>query len=219
MELGEPTRIEIDRGQISKIAGWAPNSASELGHPDLILAPALSDLHVHLMAAASARRSLDLSTGAPHSLPELFRVLRGHAEGLPPDTWLRAHGFDEFHLEEGRPPTAQELAAALPGRRVRLRHATLHASVLSVAGLKAVEETIALSPDEARGFLVGREEELTTLCGAVDPSVRGEGLAELGAELVRGGIACVDDLTATNDANRVAVLAEAVREGKIPQRP
>jgi predicted amidohydrolase YtcJ len=79
------------------------------------------DSHLHVLAAARARRWLDVS-GAT-SMEELL-----HALAAAPGTgWLRAWGYDDFKL--GRHPTAADLRSACPDRPVRLVHRSGHRTV------------------------------------------------------------------------------------------
>jgi len=214
--MGEPVCLEIEGDRIASARAWTRRSPAGIGCPDAILAPALSDSHAHLVATASARNSLDLSEAPPGNLSALFEWLREHVNSVTDDGWMRVRGFDEFHLEEARPPTARELEAVLPGRPIRLRHATLHASVLSAAALRRVGPSLGVSEVTSDGLVVGKEEALTALCGPRPPIAAA--LADVGADLARSGIAWVDDITASNDAERVRLLADAVDEGGLPQR-
>ncbi len=90
--------------------------------------PGLIDPHLHLFALAARRVNLDC---APARSPEeVLALVRRRASGLPAGAWVRGEGIDEGRL--GRLPSARELEAAAPGRPVRIRHRSLHASLLSV---------------------------------------------------------------------------------------
>lgn len=212
LDVGAPVRIEIDGDRILRV-----DAASDGGATG-ILAPALSDSHIHLFAAATAKTRLDLSADPPLTIEALLARVRAHAGTRGPGSWLRVRGHDESRLAERRQPTAVELDIASAGRPVRMRHATLHASVLSSSALERLPEALRRLGRDGDGLIVGHEEELSRECGPQDDEELTRGLAELGAELLADGIACVDDTTATNDATRVARLAAAVRDGSIPQR-
>jgi len=198
-----------------------------LGSPEQILAPGLSDAHVHLVAAAAARAGLDLSTDPPASAGALLARLREHAASLPGETWLRASGYDETFLAERRHPTREELDRAATGRAVRLRHATRHASVLSTAALARAESALGpLSADVAprdesgrpSGLVIGMEDELTAVFPALERGALESALAAVARELLARGVVCLDEITASNDAARVALLADQVEAGRLPQR-
>ena len=216
LKSGEPLCLRFAGGRIEAIEAWGGSMPTgAMGHPDRILAPGLSDLHVHVLAAASAKTSLDLGSEPAADVAELLTRLREESLALPPGNWLRAHGFDHSRLKEGRAPTGIELEAAMPGRPVRLRHSTLHASVLSPAAVDLLQDVV---PESATGNLwVGFERVLSGRTG-VDEQARREAIREVGAEFVRAGITAIDDITATNDARRVGILAGAVEEGWLPQR-
>jgi predicted amidohydrolase YtcJ len=68
------------------------------------------------------------------------------------------------------------------------------------------------------GLLLGLEGELTELVPRVSRPELDEALARVGRELAALGVVSVDEMTATNAADRVARLANAVEQGGIPQR-
>ncbi|MBY0273972.1 amidohydrolase family protein, partial [Candidatus Binatia bacterium] len=189
--------------------------------------PAFADPHVHLLACAADRAGLDLADDPPASIAQLLDRLRAAARGLPSGTWLRASGYDEAWLAERRHPTRPELDRAVPSHPLRLRHATRHATLLNSAGWARVEQAVGLpsadvaprAPDgRPAGVAFGLEPELTRIVGPVDAAALGRGLGTVGAHLARLGVVHVDEVTASNDATRVARLAEAVAAGDLPQR-
>lgn len=185
---------------------------------DALLAPALSDAHIHLFAAATAKTRLDLAEDPPKTVAGLLDRVGAYAKGQPAACWVRVRGHDESRLDEGRHPTAEELDGAAGGRPVRIRHATLHASILSVAALDRIPGDLARLGRAGHGLIVGREEALSSACGDRKDEELEHGLDALGRELLDAGITAVDDTTATNDPVRVRRLAAAVRSGVLRQR-
>lgn len=216
---GDPVRVAVSDGRIAEVdRSTRSDVRADVGGPDAVLAPALSDSHVHLLAAASARTGLDLAVDPPRSVETLLARIRARARGAADGAWLIARGYDEFHLGGARPPTAAQLDEAAPGRLVRIRHATLHASLLSTAAMARLPSSLREAAEADQGLLVGHEETLSRLCGERDEEGVGQALRELGEEFVAAGVACVEDITASNDAGRVRTLARAVEHGWLPQR-
>ncbi|HEY8517737.1 MAG TPA: amidohydrolase family protein [Candidatus Binatia bacterium] len=201
--------------------------ADALGDPDALLLPALSDAHVHLVACAAEREALDLTRPRPATIAELLTRLVDAARGASPSRWLRATGYDEAWLAEHRHPTRAELDVAVPDVPLRVRHATRHASLLNSLALRRVEQQlgplgaahVANAPDGAPLAVVyGLEPEITRVVGPLGEEGILRGLRAVGAELSRHGVVHVDEVTASNDAARVALLARAVESGALPQR-
>jgi len=188
-----------------------------LGDADALLLPALADPHLHLVGCAGDAAGLDLAADRPRSLAVLLARLSAAADALPDGAWLRVGGHDEAWLAERRQPTLAELDAAVPCHPLRLRHATRHASLLNSPARARVER--ALGPLPSEGPLVhGREEEISRVVGPLDAALLRAGLARVGRALADRGVVVVDDVTASNDAARVALLADAVARGVLPQR-
>src|SRR3990172_11601689 len=76
------------------------------------LLPAFIDAHCHLLAYAAGLRSVDCR-GA-RRIADIQAALRRRAEELPAGEWIRAFGYEETSLEEGRHPTPHDLDAAGP---------------------------------------------------------------------------------------------------------
>lgn len=233
LQAADPVSIRIEAGRVvscTPLARLAVDSRAPedaIGDPDALLLPALSDAHLHLVACAADRAALDLAAPRVATLAALLHRLAEAARAAPSSAWVRAAGYDEAWLAERRPPTLGELDAAVPARPLRVRHATRHASLLNSHGFVRVER--ALGPlDEAHaprdragarlGIVYGLEPEITRVVGPLDDATLAAGLRDVGAALARHGVACVDEMTASNDAARVALLAQAVARGALPQR-
>lgn len=106
-------------------AGTAEDAAAATGarvrrlrlDPDEVALPALTDSHLHLAAAALAATRVDLE-GA--TTPDAFvrRVAARAAADGDEDAWILGQGWSPDRL--GRWPTADDIEAAAPGRRVAL---------------------------------------------------------------------------------------------------
>lgn len=230
LEPAHPCRLRLEAGRIvacEPLGAGVPPDGDVLGDEHVVLLPAFADPHIHLLACAADRAGLDLSATPPPSIAELVAVLQRSAAELPPDTWLRVSGYDEAWLAERRHPTRAELDRALPRHPLRLRHATRHATLLNSAGWARIEAALGkLSVERALrdgagvplGIVFGLEPEITRVVGAVEPATLVRGLRAVGEALARCGVAHVDEVTASNDASRVALLADAVARGDVQQR-
>jgi predicted amidohydrolase YtcJ len=226
LALGEPCALEIRAGRIAGRIDIARARGPSLGDPDAVLAPAWTDSHIHLLACAADRAGLDLSASPPRSIGELLDRIAAASRGLAANAWVRASGHDESRLAERRHPTRRELDRAAAGRPVRLRHATRHASVLSTSAWRALEgSSSARAPErtphdeagEPLGIVFGMEREITAAVGPVSADALLAGIAAVSAELLACGVVALDETSATNDAARVAVLADAVATGRLHQ--
>lgn len=223
----------LAHGRIARVAPLAElrpapaAAAATVGDDEALLLPALADSHLHLVACAADRAGLDLAPSPPRSLAELAARLAEAARGVRDGEWLRASGHDEAWLCEHRHPTRAELDRAVPRGPLRLRHATRHASLLNSPGLARVAQALGpldatrapRGPDGAPlGIVYGLEPEITRVVGALPPDALARALGAVGRELARHGVVHLDEMTASNDATRVALLAAAVRDGALPQR-
>ncbi len=120
----------------------------ELG-PDQVAIPGLTDAHLHLAQAAMARRQIDL-TGAASLADGLATIHAAHL-AAEPDAWLEGHGWDSDRW--GRWPTADDLEAVAPGRRVALWAHDHHALWSSHAALALA----AFGTDDPPGGVVRRD--------------------------------------------------------------
>ncbi len=110
----------------------------------LTLLPGFVDSHCHLLAMAAALTGVDCSpvqAGSQHradsgnSIDGLIQAVSRRAQETPHGSWIRAFGYDESALKEGRHPTRWDLDRAAPEHPVRLDHRSGHASVLNSRGL------------------------------------------------------------------------------------
>lgn len=231
LEPAPPCRIRLAAGRIVACeplgAAPAPRDGSVLGDQRALLLPAFADPHLHLVACAADRAGLDLGDAAPTTIPELLQRLRTAAAELPAGDWLRVSGYDEAWLAERRHPTRAELDRAVPHHPLRLRHTTRHATLVNSAAWLRIAGALGVLPAERAprdadgtplGPLFGLEPEITRVVGAVRPAALARGLRAVAAALARCGVVHLDEITASNDAGRVALLADAVARGDVPQR-
>ena len=76
------------------------------------LLPGFIDAHCHVLAYAASLLSLDCSPDAVSSIVDIQAALRRQAEVTPAGRWIRAVGYSEVDLAEGRHPTRWDLDLA-----------------------------------------------------------------------------------------------------------
>ncbi len=189
----------------------------------MTMASGYRDDHLHLMACAAARRSVDVQAAA--SVGELLDIVgRAARSSVAPTNlpsrqdaheqaatrgsgeWLRAWGYDDALLDERRHPTVAELDAVTGARPTVLHHITGHVVVVNTVaghalGLASGDVLVERHDVLARGPRPERAESVTDVAAV---------LAELAA---RGVTACTD-ATHTNDLAALELLAEAA--AKVP---
>ena len=119
------------------------------------LLPGFHDAHMHLLAYAAALDSVDCSPNKVSSIAELKTAIRFRATNTSEGNWIRATGYDETSLSEGRHPTRWDLDDAAPSHPVRLDHRSGHGCVLNSAALALVG--IHDSTDEPPGATIVRD--------------------------------------------------------------
>jgi len=230
---GDPVLLRIGAGRIVDVTPLAARDAvwdepgGTLGDDQAVLLPAFADAHIHLMACAAGRAGVDLALEHPPTLATLLAHLAASAEAVSGAVWLRASGYDEAWLAERRHPLRMELDAAVARRPLRLRHATRHASLLNSLAFARVEQALGRlgeehAPRDAAGtplgIVYGLEPEITQVVGPLAEATLRAALRCVGNELARLGVVHLDEVTASNDAGRVARLATAVADGDLPQQ-
>ena len=181
----------------------------------LALIPGFHDAHCHLLALASSLLSLDCGPAKAASIARMKELVRKEALGTPPDRWIKAFGYNEALLAEGRHPTRLDLDEAAPFHPVRLEHRTGHAVVLnsqamSVLGISRDTPDPAggvIARDEATGEPTGLFLEMTSHIGRLmasyrDPEELLRGLARANELLLSRGITSVQDAGPENNLER-----------------
>ena len=178
------------------------------------LLPGFHDAHIHLLAYASSLSAVDCRPSAVSSIGDIGRALRRRASGVPAGEWIKAWGYDETTLEEGRHPTRRDMDEFTPRHPAMLRHRSGHACVLNTRALELVGIDVSFS--EPSGATVGREldsgepsgllfEMDDYLDGKVPSASREETEAYLrlaSANLLAMGITSAQDATHVNSVAR-----------------
>lgn len=152
--------VAVAGGRIIRVG--ANEERSEYSAPQIdcegkALVPGFIDAHCHLFALASSLLSVDCSPQAVGSIADIVRTIAAQARAAAPGTWIRATGYNEFYLAEGRHPTRWDLDEAAPHNPVRLAHRSGHASVLNSMALSLVG--ISMESAEPPGGMIERDLE------------------------------------------------------------
>ncbi len=117
--------------------------------------PGFHDAHMHLLAYAATMLAVDCRPSAVSSIQDIKRAIGDRVSHTREGEWIRAWGYDETSLIEGRHPTRRDLDEAAPGHPARLDHRSSHACVLNTMALERVG--IGISFSEPPGATVERE--------------------------------------------------------------
>jgi predicted amidohydrolase YtcJ len=158
--------------------------------------PAFADSHLHLLAMAAARLSVDADRSSIGDVLAAISTAAAEQGG----GWIRAVGYDDALIAERRHPTRDELDAASGGHPTVLHHRTGHAAVLNSAALEAIG-----LPRSGDGLLVDRHDLLARVPAVPRAKLEGA-LDKVLTQLSAVGVVAVTDATHTNDAAAIALL-------------
>ncbi|PZQ62522.1 MAG: amidohydrolase [Phenylobacterium zucineum] len=201
--------VRIDAGRVVAISAGLARGDEEIDGAGGALIPGLADHHIHLLALAAKRASVDLSeTRSPADLAARIAVA---CAARPAGAWVRATGWHEALSGD---LTRASLDAIAPRHPLRVQHQTGALWVLNSAALAALGQG-ADPPglDRETGRLL-REDAWLRQRLPDDPPA----LTRLGAELAACGITHLTDASVTTDASAAGLLAAARRAGDLPQR-
>ncbi len=193
-------------GRIAAIGTNLPGGGQMLDCGGDVLLPGLHDHHLHILALAARRQSVDLT-----GLVEAATVRDKLACGVAADGWLRAVGYDE---RAAGLPDAALLDSWLRETPLRLQDRTGALWVLNSAGLAQLggrELPPGAERDEA-GRPTGRFWREDPWLGAALPRALPD-LAGLGRDLAALGLTALTDAGAHNGPVEAGLLA-----GALPQR-
>jgi predicted amidohydrolase YtcJ len=211
----------------------------EIDCQGMTLLPGFVDAHCHLMALASSLRGVDCRPQAATSISRLVEAIGRRARLTPPGRWVRAFGYDEFYLAEGRHPTRWDLDRASSGHPVRLDHRTGHASVLNslALGVLGISRETSGPPEgvierdgatgeptgvlfEMAGYLRDAIQRLVAAPsedGAPTLHLR-EGIGEVNRMLLSRGITSVHDAGPGNGLDRWRAFLDLKEHGHLAPR-
>ncbi|MBI4492765.1 MAG: amidohydrolase family protein [Chloroflexi bacterium] len=186
--------------------------------------PAFHDAHCHLLSYARSLSSLDCR--AMRSLGHLQAALAEQAASLPPGTWIRAVGYDETLLGNGRHPDRCDLDAVSPHHPVRLQHRSLHLDILNTPALRLTGLMDAAAPelerDSGTGKPTGRLYHAAHLLRGRLPHQTEQDLARevhaASERLLAWGVTSVQDASITNGAEEWELFHRLAARGDLGVR-
>ncbi|AHH18104.1 amidohydrolase family protein [Nocardia nova SH22a] len=191
----------------------APDAERTLPGNGAALLPGLHDHHIHLLALAAARESVDVGPDAVAGADEMRAAL---ASAPVAHGWIRAVGYHESVAGD---LDRHVLDRLLPGRPVRVQHRSGALWILNSAALARVRDVLDESADVERepgGAPNGRLWRYDTRLRPALPAAPPD-LTAIGRLLAGYGITGVTDATPDLDSTAVALLGRAHALGHLPQ--
>ena len=189
--------------------------------------PGFIDAHAHIWKIGHLLTTMaDLRRAG--SLAEIAARVREAAARLQPDGWLLARGYNEARLAERRPPTREDLDAAVPDRPVVLTRTCGHIYACNSLALRLCG--IGRETPDPPGGVIGRDasgeptgllhETAMGLVNARMPAPTADEYATMIGAALRHQLS--HGITSTNDAGVSPSLLEVYRNldasGRLPSR-
>lgn len=209
--------VAIKNGKIlsvtgnDKLKGHKKSETKVIDCSSKTILPGFIDTHIHLHSFAESFVILNLE---PHnnvrSISDIQRRIRELSQQLPPGTWIRGRGYNEFHLAEKRHPNRLDLDAITTIHPMKLTHRTGHAHVLNSLALELVgiSKETPDPPDglierdvetgEPTGLLYQMSDFLSKRIPPLDKDQLDFGMKIANKELVSSGITSVQDASSHN---------------------
>lgn len=104
-----------------------------------IVVPGLIDSHMHMLTGAFSKLQVDVNDMHFETVEELLLYIKSETDSS--DGWIRATGFTEENIDEGRIPTKCDIDAVISDRPVILTRCCGHLSVVNSAALQEMDKT------------------------------------------------------------------------------
>ncbi len=217
-------------GSDADVRSWAGPEAEVIDCGGRALLPGFIDAHCHVLAYAASLLSIDCSPDAVSSIADIQAALRRQAGVTPAGRWIRAVGYSEVDLAEGRHPTRWDLDLAAPDHPVRLTHRSGHGCVLNSLALRLcgigmeTEELPGgyMERDAASGEPTGLLLEMNELVDRAVPPLSWEelvaGLRLASERFLAAGITSVVDASHTNGPAEWELLRRLRQQGHLLPR-
>lgn len=126
--VGDDAGVEMWKGENTKVI--------DLGGRALL--PGFIDSHMHLgMTGQNAAVIIDCNSNDVTSIRQIQEKIHEAAAKTPKGAWIKATGYEQSKLAEGRHPTRDELDEAAPDNPVQLTRCCLHMGVYNTLALEA----------------------------------------------------------------------------------
>ena len=180
--------------------------------------PGFNDSHTHILSSVAHETAVDCSPSSVNSIEDIKTKLMDFSNLLPKGNWIRAAGYDEFHLEDARHPTRWDLDDAIPDYPVKLIHRSGHAMVLNslamdIAGI--TDDTVdpegsVIERQHLTGTPTGLLFDMNNYINKVTPELSDEdisiGLGRYNALCLSYGLTSLNDASINNDLVKMDLL-------------
>jgi predicted amidohydrolase YtcJ len=185
-----------------------------------LLTPAFVDAHVHATDTGLSLSGLDLS--ATRSPQAVLDAVAAFCAGLPPQTVVLGHGWDESTWSDQHPPTAEQLDRAGGGRLVYLSQASIHSALCSTALLAAAPQAKDSPGYDESGWLrrQAHHDVRAVALGSVAPAQRRDAQRATLRRAAALGIAAVHECGGpgtSDETDFTGVLAMGGADQRMPE--
>lgn len=143
-------------GTDEEIRGFVGDSTRVVDLDGRTLLPGIIDAHMHLLVYGTNRLGVDCKQPHVETLEDIFDELRKKCEATKPGEWVRASGFNNTTIAEGRYPTREELDAVSTEHPILLVRTCGH---ISAANSLALEQAgVDRDTKDPEGGRIGRDE-------------------------------------------------------------
>ena len=177
--------------------------------------PGFIDTHIHFHGFVESLVTLNLEPrNNVRSISDIQDNIRDLSKELPPGTWIRGRGYNEFYLTEKRHPTRWDLDLATSTHPIKLTHRSGRAHVLNSLALKLVnisKETAdpkdglidrVMETVDITGLLYGMGDYLAKVIPPINIDHMEQGVELANNELCSLGITSIHDTSPRNNLNR-----------------
>ena len=194
------------------------------------LIPGFHDAHIHFLAYAASFQAVDCRPSSVSSILDIKNSIEDRAKSTMPGQWIRAVGYSEFDLLEGRHPTRWELDQAAADNPVRLIHRSGHACVLNSRALDLAGITDStpeppgstilrdLNTGAPNGVLLEMDDFLEGKIPAPTIQELASDVAEASQALASLGITALQDATPSNSISRWETFGALKSDDTLSQR-
>jgi predicted amidohydrolase YtcJ len=193
--------------------------------------PGFIDAHCHLLGFIESLLALNLQPrNNVRSIHDIQFKIRQLSQTLPPGTWIKGRGYNDFYLEEKRHPTRWDLDVATSIHPIKLTHRSGHAYVLNSLGLK-LSNISRETPDpsgglidrdirtgEPTGLIYGMGDYLAKKIPFIDSDQIEYGIKLASTELSSFGITSIHDASPRNNLNRWELFQRWKKDGLLKSR-
>ena len=228
--------VAVKDGRVQRVGRTSDLSASKsdgvrvIDCGDGTLMPGFHDAHLHLLAYAASLLAVDCRPSSVNSIGDIARKIGDRASRTPIGEWIRATGYEETSLREGRHPTRRDLDEASSLHPVRLDHRSGHATVLNTMALERVGigdsfseppgATVEreLDTGSPSGLLLEMQDHLESRTSAYSAEEIESSVRVASSTLLSYGVTSVQDATHHNSVSRWDFLGNMIESvGDMPR--